>query len=153
MASLYAHNHQIIKTCCRIFFPWFSRVALTKEMLYPLVARQIIFVNISNTILDHTPQKTETAPRVETTVNSLCFIRTNRDAVSCDGETQLDSQRFFTNQLVVSACEVLISCEAPGYVCDRALANPMLCCCLFVQTGNQHIYQPVGKTGNGLAFN
>lgn len=113
------------------------------------IGRQNIFVNISNTVLDHTPLKTETAPRPEMTVNSLCFTRTNWEAASCDKKIKLDS----LNVSVVLACEVLISCEASDYVCDWALANPMFCfcVCLFVQTGNQHIYQPVGKPGNRQA--
>lgn len=40
----------------------------------PCAARQNIFVN---TVLDHTPLKTETAPQLETAVDSLCFTGTN----------------------------------------------------------------------------
>lgn len=68
--------------------------------------------------------------------------------VSCDKKFNWIPKNF-QKQPVVFVCEVLVSCEASDYVCDCAQANPMFCCvCLFVQTGNQHIYQPVGKPGN-----
>lgn len=95
VASFNAHNHQITKMFCRIYFLFWKGNTFLVFLLQAdrILILHTLHIHIST---DHTSLTTKTVPVMETMENSLCCIRTNWAALSCDNKIKLDSQNVFS---------------------------------------------------------